>query len=65
MDLIDEQDTGDKLSNTMIDVLVNNFVDLKSELLGDFSFLGSVDLTHDRKEVLTTLRSSVRHIKIV
>ncbi len=65
VDLIDEQDTWNKLSNTVIYVFVDDFVDFKSEFLGDFGFLWSVDLTHQRKEIVTTLRTSVGHIEIV
>ena len=46
MDLIDEEDTWDQLCNTVIDVLVHYFVDLKSKLLSDLGLLWSVDLAH-------------------
>ena len=46
MDLIDEEHTWHKLSNTVINVLINDLVDFKTKLFGDFSFLGSVNLTH-------------------
>jgi len=44
--LIDEQDTWNKLSNTMVYVFVNDFVDFKSQFFSDFGFLWSVDLAH-------------------
>lgn len=46
MDLIDEENAWNELSDTVIDVLVDNLVDLKSELLGDFGLLRPVDLAH-------------------
>jgi len=49
----------------VIYVFVDDFVDFESEFLGDFSFLWSVDLTHQRKEIVTSLRLSVGHIEIV
>jgi len=65
VDLIDEQDTWNKLGNTVIYVFVHNFVDFKSQLLSDFGFLWSVDLTHQRKEIVSTLRLGVSHIEIM
>lgn len=49
----------------MINVLVNDLIDFKSQLFGDFSLLGSVDLAHQREEVVTTLRASVGNIQVV
>ena len=65
MDLIDEENTWYKLGDTVVNVLVNNFVDFQSQLLGDFGLLWSVDLAHQGKEVMTSLWSSICHIKIV
>ena len=48
VDLINEEDSWYKLCNTVINILVHYFVDLKSKLLCDFSLLGSVDLAHQR-----------------
>jgi hypothetical protein len=44
--LIDEEDTWYKLSNTVINVFVDDFVDFESELLGDLSLFWSVNLSH-------------------
>jgi len=65
VDLINEQDTWNELSDTVIYVFVDDFVDFKSQFLGDFGFLWSINLTHQRKEIVTTLRTSVGHIEIV
>lgn len=65
MDLIDEKYSWYKLSNTVINVLVDDFVDFKSKLFGDLSFLWSVDLTHKGEKVMTTLRASVSGVQIM
>lgn len=62
VDLVDEEHSWHQLSNTVIDVLVDNFVDLKSQLLGDFGLLRSVDLAHEREEVMSTLGSRIGDI---
>ena len=46
MNLVNEEDTWNKLGNTVINVSVDDFVDLESELLGDFGLLGSINLAH-------------------
>ena len=65
VDLIDEEDTWNKLSNTMIDILVHNFVDFKAELFGNFGFLGSINLAHERQEVVSSLWASVCNVQIM
>jgi len=65
VDFIDEEDTGHELSDTVVDVAVHDLVDLKSQLLGDFSLLRSVDLGHETHEIVATLGSGVGNIKIV
>ena len=40
MDLIDEEDTRNELSNALVDVLVDDLVDLLTEFFCDFGALG-------------------------
>jgi hypothetical protein len=46
----------------MIDILVNYLIDFKSQFFCDFSLLGSVYLTHQGKEIVTTLGSSIGNV---
>mmetsp|Transcript_20953 Transcript_20953/g.54113 ORF Transcript_20953/g.54113 Transcript_20953/m.54113 type:complete len:348 (-) Transcript_20953:545-1588(-) len=63
--LIHEEYTGHKLSNTLINVLVDHLVDLHSQFLGDFSLLRLHHLPHQRHNVLTTLGFSVGVVQIM
>jgi len=49
----------------VVNILIDNLVDLKSELLSNFSFLGSIDLAHERKEIMSTLRTSISNIQVM
>ena len=46
VDLIDEKNTWDEFSNTMINIFIDNLIDFKSEFFCNFSLLWSVDLAH-------------------
>jgi len=63
--LIDEENTRDKLSNALVDVSIDYFVDLTSKFLGNFCLLRLHDLSHQTHEIVTPLRTSIGHIKIV
>ena len=65
VDLIDEEDTWHELSDAVVNILVDDFVDFESKLLCDLSLLRSIDLTHQRQEVVTTLWPCIRHIKVM
>lgn len=65
MNLIDEEHSRDKFSNTLVDVSVDNFVDFASEFLGHFGFFRFHDLTHKTHKIVSALRTSVGHIQIV
>jgi len=62
VDLIDEEDTWNQFGNAMIDILVNYLIDFKSQFFCDFSLLGSVYLTHQGKEIVITLGSSIGNV---
>jgi hypothetical protein len=49
----------------VVNILIDNLVDLKSELLSNFSFLGSIDLAHEREEIMSTLRTSIGNIQVM
>jgi len=63
--LVNEEHAGHKLSNAVVDVFVDDFVDFESELFSNFGLLGSVDLAHKRKEVAAALRTRVCDIQVV
>ena len=62
---VDEEDAGDELSDSMIDIPVHDLVNFEAQLLCDLSFLWTIDLGHEGKEVVTTLWSRVSHIQIM
>lgn len=49
----------------MINVSVYYFVNLEAQLFSNFSLLRSVNLTHKRQEVVTSLRLSISNIQIM
>lgn len=65
MNLIDKEHTRHEFSNTVIDIFIDDFVDLETEFLSDFSLFRSVDLGHEGEEVPTALWSRVRHVQIM
>ena len=65
VDFVDEEHAWHELGHSLIDVLVDDFVDLFSQLVGDFSLLGLDELTHHRHDVVATLRTSVGNVQVV
>ena len=63
--LIDEQDARHQLGHTLLDVLVDHLVDLLTQLVCDLRLPLTDQLGQNRRDVLTALRSSVRHIQVV
>ena len=49
----------------MVNVPVNDFVNLETQLLCNLGLLWPVDLAHKREEVVTTLWPSVSNIQIM
>jgi len=65
MNFIDEENSWDEFGNTLINVFVDNFIDFSSELFSNFGLLGLHNLSHQRKEILTSLGLGVGNIQIV
>lgn len=65
MNLIDEKNSRDKLSNTLVYVPVDNLIDLTSQLLSNLSLLGLHNLTHKTHEVIASLRLGIGHIEVM
>ena len=47
VDLIDEEDSRDELGDSLVDVPIDDFIDLRSELMSDLCFLVFHELIHD------------------
>jgi hypothetical protein len=63
--LVDEEDTRDQLCNTLFDVLVDNLVDLSPQLVRNFRPSSLDQLSHHTHDILSSLRSSIRHVQIM
>jgi hypothetical protein len=63
--LIDEENSGYQLSNALVNVAVDYFVDLASQFLCHLGLLRFHDLTHETHEIVASLRTGIGHIQIV
>lgn len=65
VDFVDEEDSGDELGHSLVDVPVYDFVDFSSEFFGDLGLFGFHDLSHETHEVVSSLRPGIGHIQIM
>jgi hypothetical protein len=65
VDLVDEEDAGDELGDTLVDVPVDDLVDLGPQLVGDLGPATLDKLAHDRHDILPALGSRVGHVEVV
>ena len=65
MNLINEEDTWHELSDTVVDVAIDDLVDLETQLLCDLSLLWAIDLGHETEEIVATLRPCVGAVQIM
>ena len=65
MNFIDEENSGNELGHTIVDILVDDLVDLSSQLVGYFRLLRFHQLTHHGHDVLPPLRSRIGHVQVV
>jgi len=65
MDLIDEENSRYKLSNTLIDVPVYNFINFPSKFISDLSLFWFHDLSHQAHEIISSLWLSIGHVQIM
>lgn len=63
--LVNEQNTGHQLCNTLVNVAVDNLVNLLAQLVRNLGLLGLHQLAHHAHNILTALRARVCHIQIV
>ncbi|KAI6757673.1 hypothetical protein HG531_003498 [Fusarium graminearum] len=63
--LIDKQNTRHKLSDTLVDVLADHFVDLATQLVRNLRHLGLHQLAHHTHNVLAALGTRIGHIQVV
>lgn len=65
MDFVDEENSGYKFCNTLIDVFINDLVDLLTKFISNFSLLWFHNLTHEGDKILSMLGTSIRDIEIM
>lgn len=65
MHLIDKENSGYQLSNALVDVAVNYFVNLASQFLCHLGLFRFHDLTHETHKIVASLRTGIGHIQIV
>lgn len=65
VDFVDEQNAGNELGDSLIDVFVDDFIYLPAKLVGDFRFLRLHQLAHHGHDVLAALRAGVRDVEVV
>lgn len=63
--LINKKNTGHKLSNTLIDISADHFIDLIPQLVCDLCLLRLHELTHHTHDILPPLRPRICNIKVV
>lgn len=63
--LIDKENTRNKLSNTLVNVFVDDLVDFCPQLVGNLSLPWLHELTHHAHDILTTLRLRVGNVEIM
>ena len=64
VNLVDEDDTWNDLCNALVNIALDDLVDLPSEFIGYFSPGTLYETAHYAHDVLATLGSSVRGVKI-
>jgi len=62
---VDEEDAGDQLGETLVDISIHDLVDLCAQLFRDFSLLWLHQLAHHTHDILSTLRPRIRNVKIM
>lgn len=55
VDLVDEEDTWDELGDALVDVFLDHFIDLGTELISYFSLFRLHELTHHGHDILAAL----------
>ena len=65
MNLVDEEDAGDELGDSGVDVPVHHLVDLLPQLLGDLRLLRLHHGAHHAHDVLATLGFGVCRVEVV
>ena len=63
--LVDKEDARHKLGDPLVNVLVDDLVDLRAELLGDLRLLWLHHLPHHAHQVLPALRLRVGQVEVV
>jgi hypothetical protein len=63
--LVDEEHARHELGNALLDVLVDRFVDLAAQLVGDLGAAAAQHLVHHRDEVGAALGRGVGHVEVV
>jgi len=63
--LVDEEDAGHQLRNALVNVLVDNLVDLRAQLVRDLRLLGLHESAHHADNVLPALRPRVGGVQVV
>jgi hypothetical protein len=63
--LVDEEHTRYKLSDTLVDVLVDDLVDFTAQLLCDLGLARLHQLAHHAHNILAALRPCVRDVQVV
>lgn len=65
MNLVDEQDTRHQLGDPLINILIDNFINLLSQLLCDFCLFRLHDAAHKTSEVTTSLGLSIADVQVM
>jgi len=65
VNLIDEQNSRHKLGDAVVNIFVHNFVDFESQFLCNLGLLRSVNLGHQRYEIVASLGPRISYVEIV